>query len=266
MSEVDMFSLAGKTAVVTGGALGIGSGIAAAFQRAGANVLIVDVDAEAATETATNLNKGESSGEVRVAVVDLRSPEASRLVTDAVMTEFGGVDVLVNNAGVYPVVEFDDLSVEDYEATFQLNVRAVLFLTQALNKVMRPRGGGSIINLGSMDAFRPNMPGLAHYGASKGSIIALTKHLAVGLAPHQIRVNAIVPGGITTSGSARLSEGTQMTEEQRDALIADFAARVPLGRLGTPQDFAGPAVFLASAASRYVTGAVLTVDGGLILV
>ncbi len=266
MSERGMFSLEGKTAVVTGGALGIGSGIATALCEAGANVLIVDVDADAAAQTAQSLNDGSGSGEVRVAVTDLRDPRAGELVMDAVMTEFGGVDVLVNNAGVYPVVPFDDLTIEDYNATFELNVRATLFLTQTLSKVMRTRGGGSVINLGSMDAFRPNMPGLAHYGASKGGVIALTKHLAVGLAPHQIRVNAIVPGGITTAGSARLSEGTDMTDEERDALIAGFAARVPLGRLGTPEDFAGPAVFLASSASQYVTGAVLTVDGGLILV
>jgi 2-deoxy-D-gluconate 3-dehydrogenase len=261
-----MFSLEGKTAVVTGGALGIGSGIAAALQEAGANVLIVDVDGAAAAETANAINQRGGVGEVRVAVVDLRDPEAGEFVTDAVQTEFGGVDVLVNNAGVYPVADFDHLTVDVFDATFALNVRAVLFLTQALSKVMRTRGGGSVINLGSMDAFRPNMPGLAHYGASKGGVIALTKHLAVGLAQHQIRVNAIVPGGIVTAGSARMSEGTQMTDEQRDELIAGFAARVPLGRLGAPDDFAGPAVFLASSASQYVTGAVLLVDGGLILV
>jgi 2-deoxy-D-gluconate 3-dehydrogenase len=261
-----IFSLDGKTAVVTGGALGIGSGIAGALHDAGANVLIADVDAEAAAATANAINQSGGVGEVRVAEVDLREPRAGELVTDAVMTEFGGVDVLVNNAGVYPVADFDRLTVDVFDETFALNVRAVLFLTQALSAVMRTRGGGSVINLGSMDAFRPNMPGLAHYGASKGGVIALTKHLAVGLAPHRIRVNAIVPGGILTAGSARMSEGTEMTDEERDELIAGFAARVPLGRLGTPGDFAGPAVFLASSASEYVTGAVLLVDGGLILV
>jgi len=101
--------------------------------------------------------------------------------------------------------------------------------------------------------------------ASKGAVISLTKHLAVALAPNQIRVNAMVPGGILTVGSARLSEGTEMSDEEREAIIAGFAARVPLGRLGLPADFGGPAVFLASQASAYVTGAILAVDGGLIL-
>lgn len=262
---MELFSLDGKTAVVTGGALGIGSGIAAALQQAGANVLIADVDEDAAVETATSINQRGGPASARVAAVDLRDPRAGELVADAVLAEFGAVDVLVNNAGVYPVVDFDRLTGDIYEATFALNVRAVLFVTQVVSALMRARGGGSVINVGSMDAFRPNMPGLAHYGASKGAVIALTKHLAVGLAPDRIRVNAIVPGGIVTAGSARLSDGTDMTDEERDELIAAFAARVPLGRLGTPEDFAGPAVFLASSASRYVTGAVVLVDGGLIL-
>lgn len=263
---MEMFSLEGKTAVVTGGALGIGSGIAVALHQAGANVLIADVDADAAAETAGTINQRGGVGRAAVGVVDLRGPTAGQLVADAVLREFGAVDVLVNNAGVYPVVDFDHLTGDVYDATFDLNVRAVIFVTQAVSAAMRARGGGSVINVGSMDAFRPNMPGLAHYGASKGAVIALTKHLAVGLAADRIRVNAIVPGGILTAGSARLSEGTDMTDEERDELIAAFAARVPLGRLGTPEDFAGPAVFLASAASRYVTGAVVLVDGGLILV
>jgi NAD(P)-dependent dehydrogenase (short-subunit alcohol dehydrogenase family) len=116
-----------------------------------------------------------------------------------------------------------------------------------------------------MDAFRPNMAGLVHYGASKGAVITMTKHLAVALAPHGIRVNAIVPGGILTEGSAKLTDNPSISPAERDAIIEGFAARVPMGRLGAPSDFAGPAVFLASAAAGYVTGAVLAVDGGLIL-
>jgi 2-dehydro-3-deoxy-D-gluconate 5-dehydrogenase len=262
-----MFTLEGKSAVVTGGALGIGSGIAAALLRAGADVLIVDRDADAAAATAAALEQSGGEGRVRVAVIDLADRRAGELVTDAATAAFGGVDVLVNNAGIYPMADFDQLDNGLYDRVFDLNVRATLFVTQAVSTVMRTRGGGSVINIGSMDAFKPSMPGLVHYGASKAAVIAMTKHLAVGLAPYRIRVNAIVPGGITTAGSTRISEGTDMTDAEREELIAGFAARVPLGRLGTPDDFAGPAVFLASSeASAYVTGAVLQVDGGLMLV
>jgi 2-deoxy-D-gluconate 3-dehydrogenase len=258
--SVSPFDLAGSAAVVTGGAMGIGFGIATALRAAGANVLIADVDRAAGAAAAKSL------GSAAFVEVDIRDNDAGGMVVDACRDRFGTIDVLVNNAGVYPVADADVLTADVFDAVFDLNVRGALFLTQAVARAMRDQGdGGSILNIGSMDAFRPSMPGLAAYGASKGAVIAMTKHLAVAFAAHGIRVNAVVPGGIVTEGSARMSEGGAMTDAERDAMIAGFAARVPLGRLGDPADLGGPVVFLASRAAAYVTGAVVLVDGGLIL-
>jgi len=248
----DPFRLDGMTALVTGGAQGIGLGIARGLRDAGAEVVIVDLDGAAAAAAADAIG-------ARHEVVDLRVLDATAALADRV----GAVDVLVNNAGVYPPSAWDELTPEQFDEVLGVNLRGPLFFTQAIVRHMQR---GSIINLASISAFRPGAPGLVHYGASKGAMLTITKHLAVVLAPRGIRVNALVPGGIRTPGTGRMSEGTSMTDIERNAYIAAFAARVPLGRLGEPADFAGPAVFLASSASAYVTGAVITVDGGMLLV
>jgi 2-deoxy-D-gluconate 3-dehydrogenase len=266
MTATEQFDLRGSSAIVTGGAMGIGFGIAAALQAAGANVLIADIDGDAAAQAAGTLGANTGGGATASIVVDIRDVEAGPSMVGTCTDRFGSLDILVNNAGIYPVAELDALTPEIFDAVFDLNVRGALFATKAVAAALRAEGRpGSIINLASMSAFRPNVTGLAHYGASKGAVVTMTKHLAVALAPDRIRVNAIVPGGIVTHGSKGLSEGTDMTDDERDALIARIAARVPMGRLGVPADFGGPAVFLASKASAYVTGAVLAVDGGLIL-
>jgi 2-deoxy-D-gluconate 3-dehydrogenase len=266
VSDGDLFRLDGSTAVVTGGAMGIGFGMASAFCSAGADVVIADVDEDAGRAACAALPSGERCGSAVFAHTDVRDPDAGEAIVARGNEAFGDIDVLVNNAGIFPLADIGALTSDLFDSVFDLNVRGTLLVSQAVSAAMRDQGrGGSIINIGSMDAFKPSMPGLVTYGASKGAVITLTKHLALALAPDQIRVNAIVPGGITTEGSARMSAGTDMTDEERDAMIAGFAARVPMRRLGEAGDLGGPAVFLASAAAGYVTGAVLLVDGGLIL-
>jgi 2-deoxy-D-gluconate 3-dehydrogenase len=136
-------------------------------------------------------------------------------------------------------------------------------MSRAAARVM-PKGG-SIINIASLDGITPSMVGLSMYGASKGGVISLSRHLALELAPLGIRVNAIAPGAILTEGSEKMTETSNMTEEERQLMLAGFEERIPLSRLGQPDDLGGAAIFLASDASAYVTGALLPVDGGLLL-
>jgi NAD(P)-dependent dehydrogenase (short-subunit alcohol dehydrogenase family) len=250
------FALGGRSVVVTGGAAGIGAGVAAAMVEAGGKVLLVDRDPQ--VEAVAERMGAESS-----LVVDLTGPEAPAAVSEAARSAVGAVDVLVNNAGRYPVAPLADVTDDLIDEVFALNFKAALRLTRALAPHMP--ADASVINVGSLDAIRPSLTGLTVYGSSKAAVLAMTKHLAFELAPARIRVNAVVPGGIKTEGAQAMSESGGMTEQERDAMQAAFDAKIPLGRMGVPDDLAGPVVFLASAASRYVTGATLLVDGGLLL-
>jgi 2-dehydro-3-deoxy-D-gluconate 5-dehydrogenase len=260
MADPTPFDLRGRVAIVTGGAMGIGYGIARSFVTAGAQVLLADRDTEAGERAAASL--GDSAAFV---AADLGDPEAPKAVVQTCLERFGRLDTLVNNAGIYPMVELAEVTSVLFDEVIGLNLRGPLLMTQSAAEAMDERAGGSVINIASMDGVRPTYPGLAVYGASKGGVLTLTRHLALALAPRSIRVNAIIPGGITTEGSTRISESNDMTDDERDKMIATFAAQVPLGRLGLPTDIAGPAVFLASDAAAYITGATLVIDGGMML-
>jgi NAD(P)-dependent dehydrogenase (short-subunit alcohol dehydrogenase family) len=252
-----VFDLTGRRAIVTGAAVGIGHGIAAALAGAGADVLLVDRDA--AVQAAADA----LGDRARALVADVTAPDAAEAIVDACCDAFGGVDVLFNNAGRYPFAQLEDITDTLVDEVFGLNFVAALRVTQAA--AARMGHGASIVNIGSVDAVRPSMVGLVVYGSSKGALIAATKHLALELAPRGIRVNAIIPGGIRTEGAEAMSAAGGMTEAERDGVFAAFDAKIPLGRMGLPDDLAGPAVFLAAPASAYVTGGVLLVDGGLLL-
>jgi NAD(P)-dependent dehydrogenase (short-subunit alcohol dehydrogenase family) len=251
------FDLAGRSAIVTGAAAGIGRGIAGALARAGAGVLLVDRDG-AVESVAESIGGG-----ARALVADVTHADTAERAVAACRDAFGAVDVLVNNAGRYPLAALPDVTPELVGEVFELNFAAALRMVQAAATHMG--AGASIVNVGSLDAIRPSLVGLTVYGASKAALLASTKHLALELAPRGIRVNAIVPGGIHTEGADAMSGSGQMTEAERDAMFAAFDAKIPLGRMGVPDDLTGPAVFLAAPASAYVTGAVLVVDGGLLL-
>jgi 2-dehydro-3-deoxy-D-gluconate 5-dehydrogenase len=265
MADLAAFDLTGRNAAVTGGAMGIGAGIAAALHRAGARVAVIDKDLKAATRTAKAMNGGDEDA-VHAIYADIRNPDESEGAIAAVTAAFGSLDVLVNNAGIYPVRTLQDVTSDMFDSVLRTNLWSILFTARAVARVMgsQPRGG-SIINIASLEGIKPSMLGLSMYGASKGGVIALSKHLALELAPMGIRVNAIAPGAIVTEGSAKMTETSDMTEEERQEMLASFEAKVPLSRLGQPQDLGGAAIFLASDASAYVTGAVLPVDGGLLL-
>lgn len=264
METASVFGLEGRNAVITGGAMGIGYGISESFVDAGANVLIVDVDHEALAVAVSQL-EGRGT-KVAAMEIDLTSDGAGEAVVRRCTEEFGSVDVLVNNAGIYPQVEMLEMSEEVFDRVYRLNLKALAFLSQAAARHMIEQGSkGAIVNIGSIDSFHPSMVGLAAYDASKGGVLMFTKSLALELASKGIRVNMIAPGGIVTPGTSKPLQGSGMSSEEMEAMIARFTELIPMKRFGQPAEIGAAAVFLASDAASYITGTSLVVDGGRLL-
>ncbi len=256
----ELLRLDGKAAIVTGGAKGIGYGIAYRLAEAGAKVLVADTDEAAATKTAQEFT---DKGWVASALVtDVADENAVQAMIASCKEQFGAVDILVNNAGIYPPAPLADMSKEMFERVIDVNLRSVFLTTKYASDVMKQHGGGKIINITSIDALHPSMVGLAHYDASKHGMWGFTKNSALELARHNIWVNAIAPGGITTPGVAAMSQGapTQPTDT-----TADFLAKIPMHRMGEPDEIGMVALFLASDMSSYMTGSQIVVDGGALL-
>ena len=257
------FDLKGRNAVVTGAAMGIGHGIAARFVEAGANVVLADLDEEAAILAAKKL---EGPGLAVGTGIDVTADGAGEAMVKRCVEEFGSIDILVNNAGIYPMVPMLQMTTEVFDRVYEVNLRGLAFACKAAAaQMIEQGGGGAIVNIASIDAFHPSMVGLAAYDASKGGVVMFTKNLALELGPHGIRVNGIAPGGINTEGTSKPLAESGMTEEQMKAMMAEFTARIPLGRMGTPDDIARVAQFLASEAAGYMTGETVIVDGGRLL-
>lgn len=258
------FDIRGKNVIVTGGAMGIGFGIVDRFVEGGANVLIADIDADAAEAAAGKLTG--YPGRVVAAKVDIADPSSGEALIARCVEVFGSVDVLVNNAGIYPQVPMLEMTPELFDKVYSINLRGLAFASRAAAKQMIAQGtGGKIINISSVDAFHPSRVGLAAYDSSKGGVTMFTKNFALEVAPYGITVNAIAPGGITTEGTAKPLEGSGMTQQQLDEMMAQFAALIPLKRMGIPDDIAKVAVFLGSPAADYMTGVTVIVDGGRLL-
>lgn len=262
MERIDgsiLLSLAGKTAIVTGGAMGIGEGIASRLAEAGANVMIADVDDTAATTTAKGYtDKGWQASSVHVDVSDQASVAA---MVQATVDKYNAIDILVNNAGIYPSKPLTQMDQTDFDHVIAVNLKSVFLCTKAVSAVMIAKGnGGRIINVTSIDALHPSMIGLAHYDASKHGVWGFTKNVALELAEQKIWVNAIAPGGISTPGVAKSSGGAIS-----DDVIKAFEAKIPMHRFGQPDDIGKVALFLASDMSGYMTGAQIVVDGGVLL-
>jgi D-sorbitol dehydrogenase (acceptor) len=249
--------LAGKVALITGGARGIGRAIAAAYVAEGARVAVADRLAAEAEETAAAL--GSSAMAVGMDVTDVASIAAG---VAAVEGAWGGIDILVNNAGVFNMASIDRITVEDYRRQYDVNVGGTIFAVQAVVPGMKRRGGGVIVNFASQ-AGRRGEPNITIYCSTKAAVISVTQSLALELAKDNIRVNAIAPGVIDTpmwdvvDALFAQYEGKAPGQKKREVGLA-----VPLGRMGVPEDIAGPAVFLASDDARYVTAQTLNVDGG----
>src|SRR5215469_926297 len=251
--------LAGKIAVISGGAQGIGRAIASLFQREGAHVVIVDCDAKQGEATASELTQQNPGVPVKFISVDLRNPALVREAVNAISNVHPRVDILVNNAGIEIEKPLQDLTVADWDSILEVNLRGAFLLTQAVLPLF-PESGGAIVNISSIHATHA-FPNSLPYACSKAGLVALTRNLALELAPCQIRVNCISPGYIDT----RLWDEYLRHCENPEAVAAQVTAFHPLGRRGVPNDISEAVLFLASEDSAFVTGTDLVVDGGLTL-
>lgn len=260
-----LLSLSGKVAVVTGGAMGIGRGIVSRLAEAGAKVLIADTNEEAAQETAQKLSS--NSWEVEMVRTDVSNEEDVKRMAGVCQDKFGSIDILVNNAGIYPSEPLAKMTGADFEKVMHINLRSVFLTTKYVSEVMKQQGrGGKIINITSVDAIHPSMVGLAHYDASKHGVWGFTKNSALELAPYNIWVNAIAPGGIQTPGVSAMQTGApQASAELLKKQTEAFMAKIPMRRMGEPDDIGKVALFLASDLSSYMTGEQVVVDGGVLL-
>ncbi len=260
----EMFNLSGRNAIITGGALGIGQAIAFRLAEAGAGVLIADIDQKAAEKTVEEITS--KNGKALAVTADARSADDAKKVVQLAVQELGSIDILVNNAGIFPLMPVLDTTEEMWDNVIDINLKGAFLFSQAAGREMAATGnGGKIINLASIDAFHPN--GMAtHYNASKGGVLMLTRAMALELAPHKIIVNAIAPGGIMTPGTADVRENLNKTLGlSSEDIIGGWVQRVPLQKMGEPDDIAKVALFLASSAADYITGEVILVDGGYLL-
>lgn len=257
----DLLNFDGKAAIVTGGAKGIGYGIVYRLAEAGAKVLIADIDGSAAEAASQELN-GHGFA-TSACTVDVSDESAVAAMVESCKTQFGSVDILVNNAGIYPPAPLATMSAEDFERVIHVNLRSVFLTTKRASEVMKRQGGGKIINITSIDALHPSMVGLAHYDASKHGVWGFTKNSALELAEHNIQVNAIAPGGITTPGVAAMSSGA--SAEQMAASTKAFMAKIPMHRMGESDEIGTVALFLATDMASYMVGSQIVVDGGALL-
>ena len=253
----DLISLKEKVALVTGSGRGIGRAIALRLADAGAAVAVSDMDADAAESVAGEIRDG--GGTALAVAADVSDEAAVKSMVRACADELGGLDVVVNNAGIFPPCPVLGMETAMFDRVIAVNLRGVFLCTREAAAAMVDQGrGGTIVNVTSIDALHPSMVGLAHYDASKHGVWGFTKNVALELAPHGIRVNAVAPGGVLTPGVEEMGGGSS------DA-VAAFSARIPEGRMGDPDDIARAVLFLASDLSTYVTGAQLVVDGGVLL-
>jgi len=252
VTSQNLFDLTGKVAVVTGGNGGIGLGIAMGLAGAGANIVIA---ARSVEKTAQALEDIRALGvEAHGITVDVtQEPAIQRMITNTI-DHMGRLDILVNNSGIAVRAQPQELTAAQWDSVVDVNLRAAFLASKAAYAQMVKAGGGKVINVGSMYSIFGSDWG-APYAASKGGLVQLTKSLAVAWAKDNIQVNAVLPGWIMTD----LTRGIQDADPNR---YDNISRRIPTGRWGEPSELAGAAVFLASTASGYVTGATLAVDGG----
>jgi sorbose reductase len=251
MSVLDLFDLQGKRALVTGASSGIGKRVAAAYVQAGAQVALAARHAEKLEVVADEL--AAVGGRAVPICCDVTQPEQVTGMLDQVIAELGGIDIAVCNAGIITVTPMLDMPPEEFQSIQDTNVTGVFLTAQAAAKAMVRQGqGGVIINTASMSGHIINIPQqVGHYCASKAAVIHLTKAMAVELAPHKIRVNSVSPGYILTELVEPYSEYHSLWEP-----------KIPLGRLGRPEELTGLYLYLASEASSYMTGSDIVIDGG----
>lgn len=247
---LDKFKLDGKVAIVTGASTGLGQGMTLALAEAGAD--IVGVDYVPCTETKQKVEKlGRRFLEIQA---NLMTTEPINSIIEKTIQEFGKLDILINNAGIIRRCDAIDFSEKDWDDVISINLKTVFFFCQAAAKqFIKQKTGGKIINIASMLSFQGGIR-VPSYTASKSGVAGITRALANEWAKFNINVNAIAPGYMATNNTQPLRQDPERSNE--------ILSRIPAGRWGTPEDLQGAAVFLASAASDYVNGCILNVDGG----
>jgi len=249
-----MFSLSGKSVVVTGGSKGIGRGIASVFAEAGANVAVAARSATELDATVTALN-GIGVGRAIGVTTDVSDPDSCKAMATAVTEAFGGIDVLCANAGIFPEAPLATMTPQELAEVLDVNVKGNVFAVQACLPSLIASGRGRVILTSSITGPITGFPRWSHYGASKAAQLGFMRTAAIELAPHAITVNAILPGNILTEGLVDMGED----------YLAGMARAIPAGALGTPADIGHLAAFLATDEASYITGQAIAVDGGQVL-
>ncbi len=254
--------MSNKVAIVTG-AVGIGLGISKRLAEAGAKVVVASRNGQQVQSSTSHLK--QLGYEATGIVTDVSQESSVKQMVDTAIETYGQIDILVNNAGIFPTSPISRMSLSDFEQVIDVNLRGVFLCTKYVSERMIARAkGGKIINITSIDALHPSMVGLAHYDASKHGVWGFTKNCALELAEHNIWVNAIAPGGILTPGVTKMSPAAGSDIDQKH-IMDSFLSKIPMRRMGEPDDIGKVALFLASDMATYMTGTQIVVDGGVLL-
>lgn len=258
-----LYDLAGRKAVITGAARGIGKAVAHLLAAAGASVLVADILEKGAQECAAEIRRDD--GKAVACAVDVSQEQAVKQMYDIAQQHFGTVDILVHGAAIFPKHPLLDISVDQWDRIQAVNLRgSMLVMREAIRRMREGGTGGAIVNISSISGEREVVFHNAAYGASKAGTTNLTRAAALEFGGDHIRVNAVLPGGTATEGAR---EATEAMKESGMELKGPMTqqARVPLGTMGTPDDIAAACLFLVSPAARYITGQCLAVDGGFLV-
>lgn len=249
-----MFELNGKVAIITGGRRGMGRTHAMLLAKAGARVVVADITLEDCERVVEEIEK--EGGEALAVKSDVTKKTEVDKMVKAAMDKWGKVDILVNNAGIVQFKSFLELTEEEWDRTLDINLKGYFLCAQAVLKEMVKQKSGVIINIASVEMGQVGngMPFIVHYCASKGGVVAMTEALAAEFAPYNIRVNAIAPGAIETP----MVESAKLDPKATEGMLA----RIPMHRMGKPQEVSNLVLFLASDESSYMTGSTVVIDGG----
>lgn len=251
-----MIQLTGQVAIITGGSRGIGAATAVTFAKAGADVVITFTNNKKAAGEVVEKVRNEGRNGLAIQIDASKSNSGSKVVR-AVLKKFGRIDILVNNAGIWTYGKIGDMKKEVWKETMEVNLDGMFYMTNAVVPFMKKQKSGKIINISSTAGQRGEAEH-SHYAASKGGMISFTKAIATELGPYNINVNSVAPGWVDTDLNLEIFSDSHYKEQER--------IKIPLQRIPTPEDIAGPILFLASDLARHITGEILNVNGGSVLI